>query len=159
MSKELIEFFQQYGNVVVFLIAGGTVVAAVIGAVNAIVVALISARAAQQLALTNDHRKYRSTLTKEIITDVEKLFGQLRGIISARKEPGGEADYMVKLRGELVKRREAAVIYPTTGDELFDRASDLAHSIEDHARGVLIERRENAYEQLFILGRLLKRLR
>jgi hypothetical protein len=59
MSKELIDLLSQYGPAAVLLIAGGTIVAALISSVNAAVVAWFNARSARQLAIDAAHREYR----------------------------------------------------------------------------------------------------
>ena len=59
MSKELIDLLAQYGPAAVLLIAGGTIVAALISSVNASVVAWFNARSARQLAIDAAHREYR----------------------------------------------------------------------------------------------------
>ena len=75
MSKELLDFLNAQGlaGLGVIIIGAGTVVAAIITALNAWAVAWFNARATRQLAIDAAHRELRKKLVEKALVHVHKI--------------------------------------------------------------------------------------
>lgn len=75
MTPELFELLDRYGlpGWAAVLIGGGTIVAALITAVSALMAATINAWSAKCVAIYAAHREHRATMTAEVVTRVRDI--------------------------------------------------------------------------------------
>lgn len=106
MTREALELINSYGlpGWVTLIIGGGTIVAAVITAMQAILVAWIAAWSARRVAIYTAHKDYRLELAKPVRSMVRRV-----------------APVCLTIRSEGGRSREKVLAHHTTWAETLDR--------------------------------------
>jgi hypothetical protein len=106
VMPELLDLLKQYGlpGWALLLIGGGTIVAAIISSVNAILVAIINAWAAKRVAIYTAHREYRKEACAPVLEWSRKAANFASQVRRERIRSHDELVYAVK---EWMERRAA----------------------------------------------------